>query len=234
MDKKLTHRQKQFLSRFLDFYHEANSPIFYGALAEKLGIAKVTTYEMLRLLEENGLVKSDYDYDQHGPGRPNVVFYPTQKAIALMDSFAGDPQDLEEWTVVKNRLLQQLLAGKMDGYDALLSDLLVRIPDRKNPLIYVTELTTAILITLSTIPKSAELVAIMERLKRIGLPGEIGLSALSGVSLALSILERINRRFSTELLTQINNYETMLSKLNDENLKRASDFAREVTKILGS
>ena len=48
---KLTRRQHQFLSQFLDFYHEVEQPIHYPDLADRLGIGNVTAYEMLRLLE---------------------------------------------------------------------------------------------------------------------------------------------------------------------------------------
>ena len=71
MKKKLTHRQQQFLSQFLDIYREMEHSVHYVAVAERLGIGKVTTYEMLRLLEEKGLVRAEYQTnpDQHGPGR---------------------------------------------------------------------------------------------------------------------------------------------------------------------
>jgi hypothetical protein len=72
----------------------------------------------------------------------------------------------------------------------------------------------------------------MQRLRRIGLPDEIGISTLGGISMALSLLERVNRRLSTLLLSQVGRYETMLSKLNEENRLRLSDFARDVASIL--
>ena len=72
----------------------------------------------------------------------------------------------------------------------------------------------------------------MGHLQRIGLPGEIGLGALSGISMALSLLERVNRRFSTLLLAQVGRYETMIATLNEANRLLLSDFAREVASIL--
>lgn len=236
MNKKLTRRQQQFLSQFLDIYQEMKSPLHYGMVAERLGVGKVTAYEMLRLLEEHGLVSAKYEAasKQHGPGRPNVLFLPTEEGTRLVNRLAGDSPDLEEWVATKERILQQLREGNAEGYEALLNDLLIPIPEHHSPLIYATELITAFLLTLSTLPKSPELVALMERLKRIGMPGEIGLSALSGINLVLSLLERINRRFSTQLLTQASKYENILSQLGEENLQRVSFFAREVTKILSN
>lgn len=232
--KKLTYRQQQFLSQFLDVYRDMDQPVHYVAVAERLGIGNVTAYEMLRLLEERGLVRAEYhlDPDQRGPGRSMVLFYPTQEASRLINELAGETADLDDWRAVKERILKQLREGKAGGYEALLSDLLARIPERHSPLIYATEIITAMILTLASVQETPEAYKLMERLRRIGLPGEIGLNALGGISMALSLLERVNRRLSTLLLAQVGRYETMLSKLNEENRLRLSDFAREVASIL--
>jgi len=85
MKKKLTHRQQQFLGQFLDIYREIDRPVHYVAIAERLRLGKVTVYEMLRLLEERGLVRAEYDMDSgsHGPGRPTVLFQPTAYPLLL-------------------------------------------------------------------------------------------------------------------------------------------------------
>lgn len=234
MKKKLTRRQQQFLSQFLDVYRDLDGPVHYVTVAERLGIGKVTAYEMLRLLEERGLVRSEYNTnpDQHGPGRPIVLFHPTGEARRVIHELAGDSADLEDWQAVKERILHQLREGRAGGYEELLSNLLSRIPERHSPLIFVTELVTAMILTLASIRESPEMRMLMEHLRRIGLPGEIGLSALSGIGLTLSILERINRRFSTILLAQISKYECMLSQLSEENRRRLGEFTREVVSIL--
>lgn len=232
--KKLTYRQQQFLSQFLDVYRDMDEPVHYVAVAERLGIGNVTAYEMLRLLEERGLVRAEYQShpDQRGPGRSMVLFYPTKEANRLINELAGESGDLEDWLIVKERILKQLREGKAGGYEELLSDLLARISKRHSALIYATELIAAMFLTLASAQETPEARRLMERLQRIGLPGEIGLSALSGISMALSLLERVNRRFSTLLLAQVGRYETMIATLNEANRLRLSDFAREVASIL--
>ena len=236
MKKKLTRRQQQFLSQFLDIYREMEHSVHYVAVAERLGISKVTAYEMFRLLEEKGLVRAEYQSkpDQHGPGRPTVYFYPTQEANRLFSELAGNLSDLEDWQVVKGRILQQLRDGQAGGYEDLLSNLLLHIPERRSPLIFATELITALILMLATIQKAPEVRAIMERLHWIGLPQEIGLSVLSGIGMLLSVLEHKNRRFSTILLTQISRYEDALSYLSEESRRQLGEFTREVVQILSS
>jgi len=234
MKRRLTYRQQQFLSQFLDIYREMDRPVHYVTIAERLCLGKVTVYEMLRLLEERGLVRAEYDIDSgsHGPGRPTVLFQPTEEARRVIHQLAGDFADLGDWKVAKERILQKLHEGKAGGYEELIMDLLLRIPERHSPLIFVTELITAMIITLATIPDAPQVRAMLERLRRIGLPQEIGLSALSGIGLALSALERINRRTATILLAQIGKYEDLLAQMSEENRHRLSEFAREVAQIL--
>jgi predicted transcriptional regulator len=236
MKKKLTHRQQQFLGQFLDIYREIEHSVHYVAVAERLGISKVTAYEMLRLLEEKGLVRAEYQSnpDQHGPGRPTVFFYPTQEAKRLLAELSGNLSDLEDWQIAKENILEQLREGQAGGYEDLLSNLLLRIPDRRSPLIYVTELITAVILMLATIKEAPEVRALMDRLHRIGLPHEIGLSVLSGIGMLLSVLERKNRHSSTILLAQIRHYEDALSQLSEESRRQLGEFTREVVQILSS
>lgn len=234
MEKKLTHRQKEFLTQFLDIYKEMDHSVHYVAVAEHLGIGNVTAYEMLRLLEERGLVRAEYqqNIDQHGPGRSNVLFYPTKEADRLINSLTGDSEYLEDWQVVKEQILQQLRDGKADEYEELLSNLLLRVPERRSPLIYVTELITAMILMLYTLQDRPEIHAVMERLDRIGLPKEIGLGVLSGVAMLLSVLERTNRHYSTILLGQISRFEDTLAQMSEKSRKQIGEFTREVVHIL--
>lgn len=236
MNKKLTRRQKQFLSQFIAAYNEVNTPLHYTRLAEKLGISNVTTYEMLRLLEEFGLIRSEYEYpsEQHGPGRPSVFFSPTPEGYLIIEQASPNPTSVEEWNGVRDEILKKLRDMKENGFEDLLSYLMVHMPESHNPLIAVTEFTTAILLALSTIPKSNQGHAILKRLMKIGLPGEIGLNALAGIGLTLSIFERVNKNISSMLSSQLGRYEEMLSNLGKENVLRVCDFAREAAQILDS
>jgi len=232
--KKLTHRQQQFLSQFLDIYREMDQPVHYARIAERLHLGKVTVYEMLRLLEERGLVRAEYDLDSgsHGPGRPTVLFQPTEQARRVINQLAGDSAELGDWQIAKEQILHRLREGKAEGYETLLMDLLARVSERRSPLIFVTELITTIIITLASMSDAPGVHTMLERLGRIGLPQEIGLSALSGIGLALSALERINRHTATILLAQIGKYEDMLAQMSEENRRRLSEYAREVTQII--
>lgn len=234
MNKKLTKRQQAFLNQFLDIYQELDQPLHYIVIAKRLGIGNVTAYEMLRLLEEHGLIRSEYQIntDQHGPGRSPVVFYPTQEAISLMNSLTENSTEIEDWTIVKEQILRQLKEGNVKGYEELLSNLLVRIPERRSPLIIVTELITALILMLISVKDAPEISELLEHLQQIGLSKKFTLSVMSGIAMILSVMERANRHYSTILLTQFSRYEESLSQINEVNRQRLGEFTREVVHIL--
>jgi len=236
MMKNLTRRQQQFLSQFQDIYREMGQPVHYVVVAERLGVSKVTAYEMLRLLEEKGLVRAEYqsNLDQHGPGRPTVFFYPTQEANRYLAELTGNLHELEDWHAAKENVLQQLREGKAGGYEDLLSNLLLHIPERRSPSIFVTELITVVVLMLAKFQKTPEVRTLMERLHRIELPHEIGLNVLSGIGMLLSVLESKNRRSCALLLAQISRYEEALSQLSEESRRQLGAFTREVVGILSS
>lgn len=233
--KILTRRQQEFLGKLLDLYHQEGEPIHYSTLAESLDVGRVTAYEMLRLLEDRGLVQAEYQRPENrsGPGRSTVVFRPTALAASTLSDLAGGGWDEEEWEQAKHRVLEQLRAGKVGGYEVLLNDLLARLPGQRSPIIYLAEMITAIVLGLHSLKDVAEAHSLMKILRNLGLPGEIGLSALTGFSASLSLVERVNRQVASVLLKQTKKYQTVLSEMSAENQRRLAEFTREVVKIVG-
>ena len=232
---KLTGRQKDFLSKFLDLYREADRPLHYAVLAERVGVTKITAYGMLRLLEERGLVTSEYVLPEGGgPGRSSIVFSPTEKAVAVMAQLAGESWDTAEWDAVKERILTALREGKGTDYQNLLQEVLLRIPERKSPMLYVAEMITAALLSLNQLKEEAAAKGLFKNLRAMGFPGELGLNALAGLTLGLTLVEKANRRVTTLLLSYTRKYQDHLARLSAENKKRLSDFAQEVMKIVGA
>ena len=231
---RLTGRQRDFLKKFLDLYREAEHPLHYTELADKVGVSKVTAYDMLRLLEERGLVTSEYVLPEGGgPGRSSIVFSPTEKAATVMAQLAGESWDTAEWDEVKARILAALRENKDTGYEDLLEEILLRIPERKSPMLYAAEMITAVLLSLHQLREEAKASGLLENLRALGWPRELGLSALAGLTLGLTLVEKANRRITTLLLSYAQKYQDHLARLSAENKKKLSDFAQEVMRIVG-
>ncbi|MDX1437128.1 MAG: hypothetical protein R3335_09970 [Anaerolineales bacterium] len=128
---KLTRRQEEFISNLIDLSDEVEGPIHYSLLADRLGVSPFTAYDMLCLLEEKGMVTSEYQLAEgkRGPGRAERLFYPCktpqEREEELVNEFGGSVPD-------KEALKQLVLAGFESGEvkdKQLASAVLARVPD---------------------------------------------------------------------------------------------------------
>jgi DNA-binding PadR family transcriptional regulator len=230
---KLSPRQRDFLSRLLDLCREAEAPVHYASVARALGVRPVTAYEMLRLLEDKGLVRSETVRPQGHKGRSVVVFSPTEKATALLAELTGNPLNEQAWEKVKRDILETLERGKGTDYKALLDELLLRIPERKSPLLFAADMITAIILVFYELRDAAAARRVFPYLRGFGPPGWAVLYSLAGLSLALSLVERANRRTTSRLLSYSQQFHEHLDNLTGGEKVRLSDFVYEVLRAIG-
>jgi DNA-binding MarR family transcriptional regulator len=231
---KLTGRQKAFLRAFFDLHQETQEPLHYAAVAKRLGVSKITAYDMLRLLEGRGLVESEYVLrgKGQGAGRSSIVFRPTPRASALFVELVGRDANYGEWEAVKTRILETLRIRKGTDYQDVLEEILARLPQRQSPMLYATEMITAVILSLQQLRKDISASGLFDRLRALGLPDAPGLSALAGLVMGLSFVECINHHLVNLLLSYTGRYQEILSRLSTENLRRLSSFAGEVMNIV--
>ena len=138
---------------------------------------------------------------------------------------------MEEWGTVKRRILDALASGE-EGYQDLLEDILARLPSRQSSMLYAAEMVTAVILSLQQLREDASESSRFDKLRSLGLPGEAGLSALGGLAVGLSFVERINRRLINLLLSYTDRYQETIASLSAENKRRLENFAREVINIV--
>jgi len=230
---KLSSRQRDFLSRLLDLYREAESPVHYVDVARALEVRPVTAYEMLRLLEEKGLVRCETVRPQGHKGRSVVVFSPTEKATALLSELIGNTLGQQKWEEAKAGIQQALEREKGTDYQDLLNELLLRIPERKSPLLFAADMVTAIILVFYELRDMAAARRLFPHLRWFGPPGWAALYSLAGFSLALSLVEKANRRATSLLLSYSQQFREHLNTLTGEDKARLSDFAYEVLRAVG-
>ena len=230
---KLTFRQKAFLIKVLDFYRETREPIHYSVIAERLGLSNSTAYDMLRLLEQKGMVGSEYTAPKatSGPGRSSILFFPTAEAIDLFSRLAGESQEQEEWEDVKAHIIVSLRQGKASDYQGLLRELFVRIPEARSPLVRCAEVITALLLSLRQArhkfgersPVSILLAAPASKL---------GMSILAGLVLGLSLADQKVQWLLGDFHNYTEKYEASLQELSPGSLIALHRFAQDVSRIL--
>ncbi len=233
--KPLSKRQQEFLSKLLDLYYQEKGPVHYSTVAKRLGVGNVTAYEMMRLLEARGLAQAEYQRpdDMQGPGRSSVVFRPTPLATKVILGLAKGRWSDEDWEGAKDRILEQLRSGEASDYETLLNELLDRLPNQRSPTLYLMQMVTAIALGVHSLKKVADINGMRSILRKVGLPGELDLNALAGISVGFSLAERFNRLVADRFLTQAKKYQSVLSEINEENRRRLAEFTREVLDIVG-
>lgn len=233
--KPLTGRQLEFLGNLLSLYRQQKAPIHYSEVAKRLGVAKGTAYEMMRLLEERDLLQSEYTREgsQGGPGRSQVVFRPTLRAARVILNLADGRWDDDEWERAKRHILERLQQGLEGDQEDLLNELLERLPSHKSPAMYLTQMTTAIALGLRTLKDTFEIEQIRSTLQSLGQPGEVGLSALSGLGVGLSFAKRLNQRLRKAFLDQTARFQSLLAQLDSESQRRLAQFTREIMDAVG-
>jgi len=233
--KPLTKRQREFLGKLLDLYYQEEGPIHYSMVAKRLGVGNVTAYEMLRLLEDRGLARAEYQRpdDMQGPGRSSVVFRPTSLATKVIIGLAKGRWSEAEWEDTKVQILEQLHSGNASDYETLLDELLKHLPNQRSSTLYLMQMVTAIALGLHSIKDMAEIKRMRRRLRKVGLPGELDLDTLAGITIGFSMVERFNRHVAHKFLTQAKKYQAFLTELSAENHRRLAEFTREVLDIVG-
>jgi DNA-binding PadR family transcriptional regulator len=230
---KLSPRQRDFLSRLLDLCRQAEAPVHYTDVARALEVSPVTAYEMLRLLEDKRLVRSETSRPEGHRGRSVVVFSPTERARAMFAELTGNPASQREWEEARAAILAALERGRGTDYQDLLNELLLRIPERKSPLLFTADMITAIILVFYELRDTAATKGIFAQLRRFGPPGWALLYSLAGFSLALSLVEKANRRATSLLLSYSQQFREHLDSLAGGEKAHLSDFVYEVLRAIG-
>ena len=230
---ELTFRQKAFLSKLLDIYREMQEPVHYSVIARHLGLNNSTAYDMLRLLEQKGMVISQYDTPKEtsGPGRSNIRFVPTAEATELFSHLAGDIREQEEWDDVKARILTNLSQGKADDYQEVLDELLAKIPEPRSSLVRCAEVITALLLNLREARQELTEQSSVDNILKSP-ASKLRMSILAGLILGLSQADHRAQQLLGIYQEYAEKYEASLQDLSRDSLLKLHRFTRDVWKIL--
>lgn len=227
---KLTPRQQTFLDKLFELYRELKGPVHYSLVADKLGVNKFSAYDMLKVLEEKGVAASDYvlNGDQTGPGRSQVVFYPTNKAAQFLTQLRDEVRYSSDWNRVKERILRRLSEAQQTNPADALRDALSNLPDTKIPLNYCAEMISVLLLNVERIRSQSWLPALETFAK-----GRVGLGALAGLSLAFSLTnETEDGSLTDKLMTHTQRFQNQLAEMSDESISKLSSFLNDATRLL--
>ena len=214
----LTRRQETFMRQLLALYTELQGPIHYSALAERIGVSRITAYDMLRVLEEKGYVESVYQLTPNriGPGRSTVLYRPTQKSIQAINELATGVS-ATDWQAMMDDIIAQMDSGQAgEEAIAITSELLARIPPEGPPEVrYCTEVITIIVLNLRHSDKQALLCSYIPAI--LGDPDLAtaeGLMLLAGGAFGLLIGEHPESpEWNRELVAHVKRYYQVVGRM---------------------
>lgn len=223
---KLTPRQQTFLDNLFELYREFKGPVHYSVVADKLGVNKFSAYDMLKVLEEKGVAASDYvlNDDQVGPGRSQVVFYPTHKAAQFLTQLREEMRYNADWQRVTENLLQRLKDSARSSPAEALRESLSNLSNAKTPLNYCAEMVSVLLLNIQRL-RNQNIPPILET---INLKGDLGLAALAGLSLGSCLTnEADDKSLREKLLTNTQRFQSQLADMSEESINKLSSFLND-------
>ncbi len=228
---KLTRRQKEFVENLIEMTQEMHGPIHYSMLAERLGVSPFTAYDMLRVLEEKGLVTSEYHLaeDKSGPGRAERLFCPVQpdathrrELIKAYGDIVLDEQDLQKF------ILKKLQDGSAPNQEVA-EELLARIPpEGPENIRYCVEVMTIIAIRLRKRAGQKLLLNFLPKILPVdGLASQANLCLLGGFCFGLLVQDETNDdEWSKILFEHVEQYHALVLNMNqDECTQLANDLS---------
>lgn len=228
---KLTPRQQAFLDKLFELYRELKGPVHYSVVADKLGVNKFSAYDMLKVLEEKGVAASSYvlSDNQAGPGRSQVVFYPTNKAAQFLTQLREEVRQNSDWQRIKQRILHRLEETRQNNPVDAVREALTNLPDTKSSMNYCAEMISVLLLNIDRL-RSQQLQLVLETLNA---PGQLGLGALAGLSVASTITHSADDTTLTEkLLNHTQRFQNQLAELSDESISKLSSFLNDASIML--
>ena len=219
---KLTRRQEQFIENLIDLSQEVKGPIHYSLLAERLGVSPFTAYDMLRLLEEKGMVTSEYQVAEgkSGPGRAERLFCPVMPPeVQNSSSFPLNEADLKQFMMTMIR--QEHFPNK-----ELAEELLSRIPpDGPEHIRYCLEVMMVIGLRLRQHASQQKFLGYLaDILPNNGSVSPANLSLLGGFAFGMLAQEEPeDRAWSQMLLDHVLRYQEIVSHLAGNESRQMAD-----------
>lgn len=229
---KLTPRQQAFLDKLFELYREFKGPVHYSLVADKLGVNKFSAYDMLKVLEEKGVAASDYvlSDNQAGPGRSQVVFYPTNHAAQFLTQLRDEFRQNGDWQTVKRRVLRRLEEARQSTNPGeALREALSNLSDSKPSLNYCAEMISVLLLNIQHLRDHN----LIPALNSLSVTGQVGLGALAGLSLASTLTNDSNdTNLTDKLITHTQRFQKQLAEMSDESISKLSSFLNDAVIVL--
>lgn len=229
---KITRRQEEFIAKLIDLSDEFKGPIHYSILADRLSVSPFTAYDMLCVLEEKGLVTSEYHLPagKSGPGRAERLFYPgksiEEHKEKLAHKYGGQNPGKEEF---KKFVLTAFQSGELED-KKLGEEILLRVTDIEHgDIAFCVETMTIVILRLQRSSGRRMLLDYMPDIMPDNNTTCENLSFMGGF--ALGILAQENSKdeeWIQQLFIHIQQYQNIVKGLNPQECDQLAQALSEV------
>lgn len=233
---ELTRRRKECLEKVVTLYRKSGLPVHYAGIAELLGVTKWSAYEMLRKLEKEGFLATEYAVNPEArfPGRSMVFFRPTAQALGLVESKErknGCPG--ATWEQVRPRLLHLCTMGNTK---AIAEELLNNFGNNSSleyPFFVSAYILSLLVIYLRSL--SHKSIAFLEELLHQTTAADEGFSVFAGVVIGSVLRTAAQFPLATQLAQYVRQLQAALSRLGTEDVERLRQFLLDaLSRVLDS
>ncbi|KUK81029.1 MAG: Transcriptional regulator [Pelotomaculum thermopropionicum] len=198
----LTRRRKEFLHTIKKIYENTGTPVHYITVAEALGVSKWTAYDILKELEKEGYLRSEYSVsrEERYSGRSVLLFLPTPKAGELFLREKEEIDHMEEWHAAREKLLEIIENVKKHGSKKIINDLLKEMPATEAPIVISTYIIAALIVYVQNL--GTKTIKMINNLLQPALRPELILSLFAGTVLGATVKNMqdvINGRLTDEV-----------------------------------
>ena len=210
-------------------YRKFKKPIHYSVIARSLGLSSSTAYDMLRVLEEKGMVSSQYNLNKKfaGPGRAKIVFRPNIQIIRQFMSFDMDERLIGEWKETRAKIINSLEnkggADSMEVVNALLG----QSDKMHSPMASCALVLTALIISFRESRKETGNADMVDLISKVPASGP-GISSIASFMLGLLVADRRVRDQIKNYQEYIGKYIAFAQDMSQENLNNLHELMMDV------
>ena len=228
----ITRRRMEFLTEIKKLYEATRLPVHYERIAQLLGVSKWSSYEMLKKLEKQGLLSSQYQVNQGEkyPGRAMVLFAPTALLEGILNRNGSEEKKSNpEWLSIKENLLKLFRGFKKKNPQHLIEQLMDEISHLDKPIVFNAYFIALLVLNLQTFgEKSIELVRKMV----LGVNNkEIGLSMLAGTIMGGMLKSANQIPILSQMSIYIRKFQDNWADFNESDQALLVDFFQEALEI---
>jgi len=219
----ITERRKEFLQKIVNLFQHTGLPVHYAAVARALGVSKWTAYDMLKELEKEKYLRSEYiiGRGEKAPGRSMVVFRPTEKALQFLPE---QMVSFEEWSTVRERLLSLFDNMKNINPQKLKEELLEEMSRIELPVVFSAYTITLLIAQIREINTRG--VASLQQLLQTLHGPELVLSFFAGSAIG-TMLKNMKDTVNSKIISCIHRFEKHISECDVSERKLLAGFLNE-------